>query len=75
MWGLFSGRVEGVTTAAAVFEAYYVEKVLAPTLSATGAEIVVMDNLWAHKGTRVRELIEERSAKLLYLPPYYSPDL
>jgi transposase len=62
--------VEGATTAA-VFEAY-VEKVLVPTLRP--GQIVVMDNLSAHKGARVRELIEERGAKLLYLPPY-SPDL
>lgn len=62
--------VEGATTAA-VFEAY-VEKVLAPTLRP--GQIVVMDNLSAHKGDRVRELIEERGCKLLYLPPY-SPDL
>jgi transposase len=62
--------VEGATTAA-VFEAY-LEKVLAPTLRP--GQIVVMDNLSAHKGARVRELIEERGAKLLYLPPY-SPDL
>jgi transposase len=33
-----------------------------------------MDNLTAHKGERVRELIEERGCELLYLPPY-SPDL
>jgi transposase len=32
-----------------------------------------MDNLGAHKGERVRELIEARGCKLLYLPPY-SPD-
>ena len=38
------------------------------------AKIVVMDNLTAHKGERVRELIEERGCELLYLPPY-SPDL
>jgi hypothetical protein len=35
---------------------------------------VVMDNLSAHKGERVRELIEKRGCELLYLPPY-SPDL
>jgi transposase len=34
---------------------------------------VVMDNLTAHKGSRVRELVEERGCELLYLPPY-SPD-
>jgi transposase len=33
-----------------------------------------MDNLSAHKGSRVRELIEAKGCKLLYLPPY-SPDL
>ena len=35
---------------------------------------MVMDNLAAHKGQRVRELIEGRGCELLYLPPY-SPDL
>jgi transposase len=33
-----------------------------------------MDNLSAHKGERVRQLIEERGCELLYLPSY-SPDL
>jgi transposase len=33
-----------------------------------------MDNLSAHKGSRVRELIEVKGCELLYLPPY-SPDL
>ncbi len=33
-----------------------------------------MDNLSAHQGERVRELIEEQGCELLYLPPY-SPDL
>ena len=32
-----------------------------------------MDNLSAHKGARVRELIEERDCSLVFLPPY-SPD-
>ena len=36
--------------------------------------VVLMDNLGAHKGQRVRELIEGRGCKLLYLPPYSSPD-
>jgi len=61
--------VEGATTGA-VFEAY-VEQVLAPSL--VPGRVVVMDNLSAHKGQRVRELIEERGCELLYLPPY-SPD-
>ena len=61
--------VEGSTTKA-VFQAY-VAQVLAPALRP--GQVVVMDNLSAHKGERVRELIEARGAKLLYLPPY-SPD-
>jgi transposase len=62
--------VEGTTTSV-VFEAY-VEQVLAPTLRRW--QVVVMDNLSAHKGERVRELIEERGCELIYLPSY-SPDL
>ncbi len=61
--------VEGSTTKA-VFEAY-VERVLLPSLSP--GRVVVLDNLAAHKGERVRELIEERGCELLFLPPY-SPD-
>jgi transposase len=44
------------------------------TQSLRSEQIVVMDNLTAHKGERVRELIEERGCELIYLPPY-SPDL
>lgn len=62
--------VEGATTSV-VFEAY-VEQVLAPTLRK--GQVVVMDNLSAHKGERIRELIEERGCELIYLPSY-SPDL
>ncbi len=61
--------VEGSTTTE-VFEAY-LEHVLAPTLRA--GQVVVMDNLTAHKGERVSELIEGRGCELIYLPPY-SPD-
>jgi transposase len=35
--------------------------------------VVVMDNLSAHKGERVKQLIERQGCELLYLPPY-SPD-
>jgi transposase len=61
--------VEGATNSQ-VFQTY-VERVLAPTLRR--GQVVVMDNLSAHKGERVRELIEGRGCDLLYLPPY-SPD-
>ena len=50
----------------------YVEKVLAPTLSA--GDIVVLDNLGSHKGKAARDIVRQRGAHLLFLPPY-SPDL
>lgn len=62
--------VEGATTTA-IFEAY-VQEVLSPSLRP--GQIVVMDNLSAHKGARIRDLVEERDWELLYLPAY-SPDL
>lgn len=49
----------------------YVEQVLVPTLA--DGDIVVMDNLPAHKAAGVRAAIEAAGASLLYLPPY-SPD-
>jgi len=61
--------VEGGATKA-VFEAY-VGSVLAPSLSP--GQVVVMDNLSAHKGERVRELVEGRGCEVLFLPSY-SPD-
>jgi len=61
--------VEGATTAR-VFETY-VEKVLVPSLRA--GQVVMMDNLSAHRPKRIRELIEQQGCELLYLPAY-SPD-
>lgn len=49
----------------------FVEPVLAPRLEA--GHVVVLDNLAAHKVPGIRQLIENRGAQLLYLPPY-SPD-
>ena len=49
----------------------YVEQVLAPTLSP--GDIVIMDNLPAHKPLAVRHAIEATGADLHFLPPY-SPD-
>ncbi len=57
--------VEGATTSR-VFETY-VEKVLAPSLKE--GQVVVMDNLSAHKPKRIRELIEQRGCELVYLCP------
>ena len=49
----------------------YVRRVLQPELKP--GNIVIMDNLPAHKVSGVREAIEAGGARLLYLPPY-SPD-
>ena len=54
-----------------VFRAY-VDQVLRPTLRP--GDIVIMDNLRAHKAPGIREAIEQTGARLQYLPPY-SPDL
>jgi hypothetical protein len=44
----------------------YVGELLAPTLKP--GDVVVMDNLAAHKVSGIRELIQARGATLLYLP-------
>jgi transposase len=63
---VFDGAINGARFLA------YVEQALAPTLRP--GDIVVMDNLGAHKVKGVRQAIEAAGAELLYLPPY-SPDL
>ncbi len=50
----------------------YLHHCLAPTLSP--GDIVVMDNLPAHKVAGVRNILEGAGTQLCYLPPY-SPDL
>jgi transposase len=62
--------IDGATDAE-VFRAY-VEQVLRPTLRP--GDLVIMDNLRAHKAAGIREAIEQAGAQVLYLPPY-SPDL
>lgn len=59
------------STTGEVFEAY-IEQVLSTALKP--GLVVVMDNLSAHKGTKIRELIEAQGCELVFLPPY-SPDL
>ena len=64
--------IEGSVTTA-VFEVY-VEQVLGPSLRL--GQIVVMDNLSAHKSARLGELLAGRGCRLWYLPSYspnYSP--
>lgn len=50
----------------------YVNHVLAPTLRK--GDVVLMDNLSAHKAAGIAERIQAVGAELIYLPPY-SPDL
>jgi transposase len=62
---LFAGPMNGEMFLA------WVEQGLAPTLRA--GDLVILDNLATHKIRGVREAIQCRDARLLYLPPY-SPD-
>lgn len=62
--------LEGATDAL-VFE-HYIEQILAPSLEP--GQIVVMDNLSAHTGPKVRQAIQAKGCQLLFLPAY-SPDL
>ena len=50
---------------------WYITDQLAPTLSP--GQVVVLDNLSAHKAARIREALAARGCELLFLPPY-SPD-
>jgi transposase len=61
--------VEGSTTQK-VFEAY-VERFLAPTLKP--GQVLILDNLRAHKGEKVKQLIKSSAASVIFLPAY-SPD-
>jgi transposase len=61
--------LDGAMTGAAFLA--YVRQLLAPTLR--NGDVVVMDNLPAHKIAGVRQQIEAAGARLLYLPPY-SPE-
>jgi transposase len=54
-----------------VFRAY-IKHVLGPTL--TAGDMVVMDNLAAHKTPGIQQMLARRRVRLLYWPPY-SPDL
>ena len=62
---VFDGPIDNVTFLA------YVEQVLVPTLRP--GDVVVLDNLAAHKQPEVRAAIEQAGARLRFLPPY-SPD-
>ena len=69
--GIDAARTVDSATDGDVFRAY-VEQVLCPKLRP--GDVVVMENLSAHKVTGIRARIEACRAQLLYLPPYL-PDL
>jgi transposase len=62
---VFDGPIDNLTFCA------YVAQVLVPTLHR--GDVVVLDNLTAHKQPAVRVAIEQAGAQLRFLPPY-SPD-
>jgi transposase len=62
---VFDGPIDNATFRA------YIEQVLVPTLR--HGDVVVLDNLAAHKQPEVRFAIEQAGALLRFLPPY-SPD-
>jgi transposase len=61
--------IEGAMDSA-TFE-WYITEQLAPMLRP--GQVIVLDNLSAHKAASIREVIEARGCSLLFLPPY-SPD-
>ena len=71
-------RLQGLTApmvldgpmSGAAFRAY-VEQVLAPTIGP--GDVVILDNLPAHRAAGVRDIVEAHGARLRFLPPY-SPD-
>ena len=69
-FGLTAPFVIDRPTNRAIFEAY-VETQLAPTLSP--GDVVILDNLAAHKSSRAEAAIKARGAWMLFLPPY-GPD-
>ena len=68
--GPFASAIVSGATDSEVFRTY-VNEVLVPQLSA--GDVVILDNLQAHKAAGIQEAIETAGAQLLYLPPY-SPD-
>jgi len=49
----------------------YCKQVLQPTLKA--GDVIVLDNLGAHRASRIEEIAKECGARVIWLPPY-SPD-
>ena len=61
--------IEGATNAEIFRE--YIKEILLPTL--TSGDVLVMDNLSAHKNKETLAILNEAGVEVLFLPPY-SPD-
>ena len=64
--GVFDGAIDGESVRA------YIDQILVPTLHP--GDIVIADNLGAHKVAGIQRALQAAGATLWYLPPY-SPDL
>ena len=64
--GVFAGAIDGESFRA------YIDQILVPTLQP--GDIVMADNLGAHKVAGIQRAIQAAGATLWYVPPY-SPDL
>ena len=64
--GVFDGAIDGESFRA------YIDQILVPTLQP--GDIVIADNLGAHKVAGIQRALQAAGATLWYLPPY-SPDL
>jgi transposase len=69
--GLVAPWIVNAPMNAAIFQ-HYIETQLAPELSP--GDVVILDNVGFHKNERAAQLVRQRGAWLLFLPPY-SPDL
>jgi transposase len=69
--GMLAAMTIEAATDADIFDAF-LEQMLCPKLKP--GDVVVLDNLSAHKAASVAEKISACGAELIYLPPY-SPDL
>lgn len=70
-YGLTAPWIVNAPMNSRIFETW-IETQLAPTLSP--GDVVILDNVGFHKSERAEQLVKQRGAWLLFLPPY-SPDL
>ena len=72
VWGRFIAKREGHFRVIATGVVYRVETQLAPVLSK--GDVIILDKLSSHKSQHAADVLQDRGAWFLFLPPY-SPDL